>query len=59
MDVMDLELSQMAYGGDAIGRTPAGQVVFVPFGIAGEQVRVEVADTRRGLPRARILENGR
>ncbi len=56
MDVIDLELSQMAYGGDAIGRTPAGQVVFVPFGIAGEQVRVEVADTRRGLPRARILE---
>ncbi len=56
MSDLELELTQMAYGGDAIGRTPDGQVVFVPYGITGERVSVQMRDVRRGMPRAEIKQ---
>ncbi len=57
----DLTLTGLAYGGDALGRipSPAGgpdRVVFVPFGIPGERVRVQLIEERRGFARARLLE---
>jgi 23S rRNA (uracil1939-C5)-methyltransferase len=59
---LDLTLADLAYGGDAIGRMPSptpGQpdrVVFVPFGIPGERVRVRLVEERRGFARAELLE---
>jgi 23S rRNA (uracil1939-C5)-methyltransferase len=45
----------MAHGGDAVGHHE-GQAVFVPLGIAGETVRVEVVEERKQFLRARLLE---
>lgn len=50
-----LKLDQMAHGGEAIGRHE-GKVVFVPFGIPGEVVEVEVVEDRGSYARGRILE---
>ena len=40
-DLITLELMGMAHGGSAIGRHE-GRAIFVPYGIPGEQVRVNL-----------------
>ena len=52
---IDVELTDLAYGGDAVGRYE-GRVLFVPGGIPGERVRVEIVEERRGHARAELLE---
>ncbi len=46
----------MTQGGEAMGRDEAGRVVFVPYAIAGEQVRVEIVEEKKGYARGRLLE---
>lgn len=48
-----LTLERMAHGGEAIGRHE-GKVIFVPFGIPGEIVEVEVTEDRGSYARGRI-----
>lgn len=43
---VDLELTDIAHGGKSVGRQD-GRVVFVPFGIPGEKVQVEVYRSRK------------
>jgi 23S rRNA (uracil1939-C5)-methyltransferase len=52
---IDVELTDLAYGGDAVGRYE-GRVLFVPGGIPGERVRVEIVEERRGHARAQLIE---
>jgi 23S rRNA (uracil1939-C5)-methyltransferase len=52
---IEVELTDLAYGGDAVGRYE-GRVLFVPGGIPGERVRVEIIEERRGHARAELLE---
>ncbi len=52
---IDVELTDLAYGGDAVGRYE-GRVLFVPGGIPGERVRVEIVEERRGHARANLME---
>ncbi len=52
---IDVELTDLAYGGDAVGRYE-GRVLFVPGGIPGERVRVDIVEERRGHARATLLE---
>ena len=53
--ILELELSKMAHGGEAMGRHQ-GKVVFVAYGIPGERVRVEVVEDQPQWSRARLLE---
>lgn len=50
-----LSITDVAYGGDGIGRHE-GCVVFVPFVIPGEQVRVRVTKAQRQWARAELLQ---
>jgi 23S rRNA (uracil1939-C5)-methyltransferase len=50
-----LDLEDMAHGGDAVGRHQ-GKVVFVPFGIPGESVRVAITRDSKRFAHARLLE---
>ena len=52
---IDVELTDLAYGGDAVGRYE-GRVLFVPGGIPGERVQVDIVEERRGHARATLLE---
>ncbi len=52
---IDVELTDLAYGGDAVGRYE-GRVLFVPGGIPGERVRVDIVEERKGHARATLLE---
>ena len=44
---LTLTLTDMAHGGLALGRDKGGRVIFVPYAIPGETVRVHVPDDRR------------
>lgn len=51
----ELELTGMAYGGSAIGRHE-GKVIFVPYGMVGERVLVEIVQDKGKFAQARIVE---
>jgi 23S rRNA (uracil1939-C5)-methyltransferase len=50
----DIELTTDSFGGDCVGRLPDGRAVFVPYGIAGERVRIELTTEKRNFARGRI-----
>jgi len=50
-----LRLTGMAHGGTALGRYE-GRVLFVPYAIPGETVRVEIVEAHDRWARARLLE---
>ena len=50
-----VHLDDMAYGGAAVGRHE-GKVVFVPGGIPGEEVLVEIVEEKPRYAQARLLE---
>jgi 23S rRNA (uracil1939-C5)-methyltransferase len=52
---LTLSLSDMAYGGEAVGRFE-GKAIFVPYAISGETVRVQVVTDKGRFARARLLD---
>jgi len=50
-----INLTGMVYGGNAMGRLPDGRAVFVPFGMEGETVQVEIIEEKRGHAIARLV----
>jgi len=50
--IYEIELTALAYGGDAVGRLPDGRAVFVPFALPGERVRLEVIEEKNRYARA-------
>lgn len=56
LETLELHLTGMAYGGEAFGREASGRMVFVPFALAGERVRVKVVEGHRSWARAQLTE---
>jgi len=56
LPTFDLTIEAYAYGGESFGRLPDGRVVFVPFTIPGEKVRIALIEEKRGHARARLVE---
>jgi 23S rRNA (uracil1939-C5)-methyltransferase len=54
-EAFDLRLTDVAHGGSALGRHE-GKVIFVPYSIPGETVRVEVVEDHTRWARARLLD---
>jgi 23S rRNA (uracil1939-C5)-methyltransferase len=54
--VFEVLLEKLTYGGEAMGRLPDGRAVFVPFGLPGEQVRVELTEDKKNFARGKLLE---
>jgi 23S rRNA (uracil1939-C5)-methyltransferase len=55
-DLLTINLEQLVYGGDALGRQSGGPVVFVPFGLPGERVKARIIEEKRGHVRAELIE---
>jgi 23S rRNA (uracil1939-C5)-methyltransferase len=55
VDEPTLVIEALAAGGDGVGRTPDGRVVFVPFTAPGDRVRVRIERERRRHAHARLL----
>lgn len=54
-EAIELELTAMAHGGTALGRHE-GRVIFVPYAIPGERVRVRLGEEHARWARADLLE---
>ncbi|MBI07841.1 MAG: RNA methyltransferase [Opitutae bacterium] len=54
-DILEVEISDVAFGGDGVGRVD-GFVIFAPFVITGETVRVEIIERKKDFARAKLLE---
>ena len=52
---LHLKVEKLVYGGDGLGRAD-GRVVFAPFVLPGEEVRVEAEREKPGLVHARLAE---
>ncbi len=46
----------VAHGGEAVAHLADGRVVFVPFALPGERVRIRIVDDRRRFARAELEE---
>lgn len=53
---VELTTTSVATGGDAVGRTDDGKVVFVTGALPGERVLVDVTDERKDFDRAVVVE---
>jgi 23S rRNA (uracil1939-C5)-methyltransferase len=53
--ILEIELTDLAHGGDAVGRYQ-GRAVFVPGGLPGELVRVQLTQERNNYARAALLD---
>jgi 23S rRNA (uracil1939-C5)-methyltransferase len=52
----DVRVDRLAYGGDAVGRLADGRVVFVPYAIPGELVRVKLLQDKARYARGELAE---
>lgn len=55
-ETFTVQLTTLAYGGEALGRLPDGRAVFVPFGLPGEQVRLRLVEEKPRFARGEIVE---
>ncbi len=53
--MVTLQLTQMAHGGPALGRS-GGKVFFVPYALPGETVAVEIETSKKKWARARLTK---
>lgn len=54
--VFDVRINNLAYGGDGLGKLTDGRVVFVPYAIPGELVRLRLVEEKLHYARAEILQ---
>jgi len=52
----EITLEKLTYGGEAMGRLQDGRAVFVPFGLPGETVRIQLTQEKQNFARGEILE---
>jgi 23S rRNA (uracil1939-C5)-methyltransferase len=52
----EITLSGLAYGGDAFGRDEDGKMIFVPFALPGERVKVEIVEAHQRWARSQLVE---
>jgi len=55
MDTFTLQLTAIAHGGAALGRHE-GRVIFVPYALPGETVRIEIAEDKGRYAFARLID---
>ena len=51
---MKLRIEKAIYGGDGLGRLPAGKTVFVPGTLPGELVEATIATDRRSFATGKL-----
>lgn len=54
--MIEINIESLTFGGDGLGRDRDGRVIFVPYTLAGEKIRVEITQSRRKWARGRLIE---
>jgi 23S rRNA (uracil1939-C5)-methyltransferase len=55
MENQIVTLEKQVYGGECLGRLSDGRTVFVPLGMPGEQVEIEITENKERYVRGRIV----
>lgn len=55
-NTVEITVTTLTYGGEAMGRLPDGRACFIPFALPGEIVRACIIDDRKNFARAELLE---
>lgn len=53
---VEVALTGLVYGGEAMGRLPDGRAVFVPYALPGEKVLIRLTEERPRFARAELVE---
>ena len=53
---LDVKIDDLARGGAGVGRAPDGSVVFVPFGVPGDVLRVKLTKRKKNYSEAVLLK---
>jgi 23S rRNA (uracil1939-C5)-methyltransferase len=56
INTFEVRIDNLVYGGDAIGRLPDGRVVFVPYTVPGEIVRINIVEDKPRHARGELVE---
>jgi 23S rRNA (uracil1939-C5)-methyltransferase len=56
IDMVEVTIDKLAYGGDALGKLPDGRVIFVPYTLPGELVRVRMVEDKPKFARGELVE---
>ncbi len=54
--MFEIRLTNLVYGGECIGRLADGRAVFVPYGLPGELVAIELVEEKKRFARGQIVE---
>ncbi len=54
--MIEVTFTELAFGGDAVGRLPDGKVLFVSGGAPGDRAMIELVQTKPSFARGRIAE---
>lgn len=55
-DIVELEIIDVAYGGDGVGRLDSGLTVFVPFTAVGDRLRARIVQRKKSFARAELVD---
>jgi len=56
LTLYEVDIDQLAYGGDGFARLPDGRAVFVPFTIPGEKVSIRIVDDKQKYARGEVQQ---
>lgn len=56
MNICEILINSLVYGGEGMGRLADGRAVFVPYVLPGERVRARLVEEKRGFARAALEE---
>ncbi len=55
-NIINIDITDTAYGGYGVGRSSEGQVIFVPFTVEGDNVDCEIIENKKRLAYAKLVE---
>lgn len=54
--MLEVQLRELAFGGDAVGHLPDGRVVFVPYGAPGDRVSLRLTRQKKSMAWGEIVQ---
>jgi 23S rRNA (uracil1939-C5)-methyltransferase len=55
-NIVETRIDNLVYGGDALGKLPDGRVIFMPYALPGELVKLRVVEDKPKFVRAELVE---
>ena len=54
-EIIELQIDQIAFGGKALA-SHQGKKIFIPWGVPGDRVKIEIIEEKKDFSRGKIVE---